>query len=122
MCDAIKTDNGMNLPCSVFLYSPNYVIYKMFENNIIFIDSFVIETHKTKNLENKLSKFNYKSALFVYGDESEDNNFKMASSNLPRVSSLSHKGINVKDIISYDKIFIEEKSINKISERLTWKN
>ena len=55
----------------------------------------------------------------MYGDETEDNNFKMASSNLPRVSSLSHKGINVKDIISYDKIFIEEKSINKISERLS---
>ncbi len=94
---------------------------KMSENNIIFIDSFVIETHKTKNLQSKLSKFSFKSALFVYGDDSEDNNFKMASSNLPRVSSLSHKGINVKDIITYDKIFIEEKSINKITERLLWK-
>jgi large subunit ribosomal protein L4 len=92
---------------------------KMSDNNIIFIDSFVIENHKTKNLKIKLSKFDFKSALFVYGDDSEDNNFKMASSNLPRVSSLSHKGINVKDIISYDKIFIEEKSINKISERLS---
>ena len=94
---------------------------KMSENNIIFIYSFVIETHKTKNLQSKLSKFSFKSALFVYGDDSEDNNFKMASSNLPRVSSLSHKGINVKDIISYDKIFIEEKSISKITERLSWK-
>jgi len=74
---------------------------------------------KQKILKIKLSKFDFKSALFVYGDDSEDNNFKMASSNLPRVSSLSHKGINVKDIISYDKIFIEEKSINKISERLS---
>jgi len=92
---------------------------KMSENNIIFIDSFIIENHKTKNLKIKLSKFDFKSALFVYGDDSEDNNFKMASSNLPRVSSLSHKGINVKDIISYDKIFIDEKSINKISERLS---
>ena len=70
-------------------------------------------------LQNKLSKFKFKSALFVYGDDSQDNNFKMASSNLPRVSSLSHKGINVKDLISYEKIFIEEKSINKIVERLT---
>ena len=92
---------------------------KMSKNNIIFIDSFIIENHKTKNLKIKLSKFDFKSALFVYGDDSEDNNFKMASSNLPRVSSLSHKGINVKDIISYEKIFIEEKSINKISERLS---
>ena len=92
---------------------------KMFDNNIIFIDSFVIDNHKTKNLQIKLSKFDFKSALFIYGDDTEDNNFKMASSNLPRVTSLSHKGINVKDIISYDKIFIEEKSVNKISERLS---
>ena len=92
---------------------------KMSENNIIFIDSFVIENHKTKNLQIKLSKFDFKSALFVYADDLENTNFKMASSNLPRVSSLSHKGINVKDIISYDKIFIEEKSIIKISERLS---
>ena len=48
---------------------------KISENNIIFIDSFVIETHKTKKLQDKLSKFKYKSALFVYGDESEDKNF-----------------------------------------------
>ena len=95
---------------------------KMSENNIIFIDSFGIETHKTKNLNSKLSKFNFKSALFVYGDEVIDENFKKASSNLPRVSSLSYKGINVKDIISYEKIFIEEKSIKEISERLSWKN
>jgi ribosomal protein L4 len=91
----------------------------MSENNIIFIDSFVIETHKTKNLQNKLSKFNL-SLLFLFMEMSRKIiTFKMASSNLPRVSSLSHKGINVKDIISYDKIFIEEKSVNKISERLS---
>ena len=92
---------------------------KMSENNIIFIDTFVIENHKTKNLHYKLSKFKYQSALFIYGDDVENNNFKLASSNLPRVASLSHKGINVKDIISFDKIFIEEKSVNKISERLS---
>ncbi len=95
---------------------------KMSENNIIFIDSFEIDSHKTKNLLSKLLKFKFKSALFVYGDENINDNFKKASSNLPRVSALSHKGINVKDLISYEKIFIEEKSVEKIHERLSWKN
>ena len=45
-------------------------------------------------------------------------NFKKASSNLPRVSALNCAGINVKDIILYDKIFIEEQCISKINERL----
>ena len=91
---------------------------KMSEDNIIFIDSFEIDTHKTKNLHSKLTKFKFKTALFVYGDEKLNENFKKASSNLPGVASLSHKGINVKDLISFEKIFIEEKSLVQISERL----
>ena len=91
---------------------------KLSQNNIIFIDNFDIDTHKTKNLNIKLSKFNFKSALFVHSENNINENFKKASSNLPRVSTLSHKGINVKDLILYEKIFIEEKSLDKISERL----
>ena len=94
---------------------------KLLNNNIIFIDTLEIDSHKTKSLNIKLKNFNFISALFVFGDENINDNFKTASSNLPRVSILNHKGINVKDILSYDKIFIEEKSIEKISERLSWK-
>jgi len=92
---------------------------KLLNNNIIFIDTLEIDSHKTKSLNIKLKNFNFISALFVFGDENINDNFKTASSNLPRVSILNHKGINVKDILSYDKIFIEEKSIEKISERLS---
>ena len=91
---------------------------KFLEDNIIFIDKIEIESHKTKGLSSKLIKFNFNSALFVYGDENVNDNFKKASSNIPRVSLLNCSGINVKDLISHEKIFIEEKSINKISERL----
>lgn len=92
---------------------------KMAENNIIFIDSIQLDSHKTKNLNIKLSNFNFSSALFVFNGEIINENFRKASSNLPRVSTLSDKGINVKDIISYEKIFIEEKSIHQISKRLS---
>ena len=50
-----------------------------------------------------------------------NNNFKLASSNIPKISILNQKGINVKDLITYDKIFIEQKSISEISKRLLWK-
>ena len=61
---------------------------KFSEDNIIFIDNFKIDSHKTKILNNKLIKFNFNSALFVYGDEKVDDNFKKASSNLPRSLSV----------------------------------
>ena len=92
---------------------------KVQENKIVIIDSFEIKSLKTKDLFSDLKKFNYNSALFIYSQSGLDKNFKMASSNIPTVSILNQKGINVKDLITYDKIFIETKSINELTERLS---
>jgi len=94
---------------------------KISEDNIIFIESLSIKSHKTKSLAKKLEKFEFNSALFVHTNDEVDQNFKKASNNLPRISLLNQKGINVLDLITYEKIFIEEASIAKISERLLWK-
>ena len=94
---------------------------KVNEDKIIIIDSFEIKSFKTKDLYLDLKKFDYKSALFIYSQTGLDNNFKLASSNIPRVSFLNQKGINVKDLITYDKIFIEKKSVDEITKRLSWK-
>ena len=91
---------------------------KISEDNIIFIESLSVGSHKTKSLAKQLEKFKFNSALFVYTNDEVDQNFKKASNNLPRVSLLNQKGINVRDLITYEKIFIEEQSISKISERL----
>ena len=91
---------------------------KLSQNKIIFIDSYKIENHKTKELFSKLNKFDYSSALFVYSDDSIDKNFKLASSNIPKISILNNKGINVKDLITYDKVFIDQKSLDEITKRL----
>jgi len=90
-------------------------------DKIIIIDTFEIESFKTKELYKDLQNFGYKSALFIYSDNGLNKNFKLASSNIPKISLLNQKGINVKDLITYDKIFIEQKSINEITERLSWK-
>ena len=92
---------------------------KLSEDKLIFIDSFKLDNFKTKNLNISLKKFAYSSALFIYSDKNLDNNFKLASSNIPKVSLLSHRGINVKDIIKYDKIFIEQTSLDEITKRLS---
>ena len=92
---------------------------KLAEKKILFIDTFKIENHKTKDLYKNLNKFNYNSALFIYSDDGIDKNFKLASSNLPKVSVLSNKGINVKDLLLFDKVFIEKKSLEEITKRLS---
>ena len=94
---------------------------KIIEEKIIIIDTFEIKSFKTKELHSDLQHFNYKSALFIHSETGINKNFKLASANIPKVSILNQKGINVKDLILYDKIFIEQKSINEITKRLSWK-
>ena len=42
---------------------------KLLDDNIIFLDTLEIKTHKTKELVTKLNNFQFNTALFVYGDE-----------------------------------------------------
>ncbi len=92
---------------------------KLTDDKIIIIDSFEINSFKTKDLHSDLKQFDYTSALFIHSEIGLNNNFKLASSNIPRVSVLNQKGLNVKDLITYDKIFIEQKSIDEITKRLS---
>ena len=92
---------------------------KVSEDKLFVIDSFVINDFKTKKLNLDLKKFIFVSALFIYSENGLDKNFKLASANIPRISTLNQKGINVKDLITYDKIFMEQKSIDEITKRLT---
>ncbi len=94
---------------------------KATQDKIFIIDTFEVKSLKTKDLFKDLKNFDYESALFIYSEKGLDNNFKLASSNIPRISTINQKGINVKDIITFDKLFIDQKSINEITERLSWK-
>ena len=92
---------------------------KVNEDKIVILDTFEIKSLKTKDLFSDLKQFDYNSALFIHSENGIDKNFKLASSNIPKVSILNQKGINVKDLITYDKIFFEQKSISEIIKRLS---
>lgn len=92
---------------------------KINNEQIIFINSLELNTHKTKELNNTLKNFKFNSALFIHNDEENKSNFKRASSNIPRLAMLADKGLNVKDIVTFEKIFIEENSLELITKRLS---
>ena len=91
---------------------------KINSDDLIFLDTLSIDSHKTKDLNKSLKNFSFNSALFIYGDDKNSLNFKRASSNIPKLSMLSDTGLNVRDLIKFDKIFIEENSVEKIMKRL----
>ena len=90
---------------------------KASKEEIIFLDSLEIKDHKTKNLSKDLKNFSFNSALFIHNDDEKNLNFTRASSNIPKLAMLSHKGLNVRDLMTFDKIFIEMKSVEEITKR-----
>ena len=90
---------------------------KINKEEVFFLDSLEIVEHKTKNLFKNLQNFEYKSALFIHNENKKNKNFALASSNIPRLAMLSDKGLNVKDLMNFDKIFIEIKSVELITKR-----
>ena len=90
---------------------------KINDEKVVFVDSFDVVDHKTKNLFNILKNFEFKSALFIHNENEKNLNFKRASTNIPRLAMLSDRGLNVRDLIIFDKIFIETKSLEQIIKR-----
>ena len=106
-----KKEKTLALKCALSNKSKN--------EEIIFLDSLEIADHKTKKLFNSLKKFNFNSALFIHSEKSKNENFKKASSNIPKLAMLSEKGLNVRDLMTFDKIFIEKTAVEQITKRLT---
>ena len=106
-----KKEKNLALKCALSNKSKN--------EEIIFLDSLEIADYKTKKLFNNLKKFNFNSALFIHSEKSNNENFKKASSNIPKLAMLSEKGLNVRDLMTFDKIFIEKTAVEQITKRLT---
>ena len=106
-----KKEKTLALKCALSNKSKN--------EEIIFLDSLEIADYKTKKLFNSLKKFNFNSALFIHSEKSNNENFKKASSNIPKLAMLSEKGLNVRDLMTFDKIFIEKTALEQITKRLT---
>ena len=106
-----KKEKTLALKCALSNKSKN--------EEIIFLDSLEIADHKTKKLFNNLKKFDFNSALFIHSDKGNNENFKKASSNIPKLAMLSEKGLNVRDLMTFDKIFIEKTAVEQITKRLT---
>tara|TARA_B100001996_G_scaffold238974_1_gene184726 strand:- start:161 stop:784 length:624 start_codon:yes stop_codon:yes gene_type:complete len=106
-----KKEKTLALKCALSNKSKN--------EEIIFLDSLEIADHKTKKLFNSLKKFNFNSALFIHSEKGNNENFKKASSNIPKLAMLSEKGLNVRDLMTFDKIFIEKTAVEQITKRLT---
>ncbi len=74
---------------------------------------------KTSSLKTSLNKIGVNNALIITGDV-VDQNLIRASANIENLDVLSHRGLNVYDIVKKDNLIILDDALKFVEERLLW--
>jgi large subunit ribosomal protein L4 len=90
---------------------------KLSTGNLIIVDEAALSAPKTKQLAAQLSKMGAMNATFIV--DSFENNFDLASRNLPHVKVLPTAGANVYDILQRDKLVLTSKAVAMLVARLS---
>lgn len=86
------------------------------QNNLVILDDVKLAAPKTKDLATKLKGLNLENATFVI--DSSDENFELASRNLPHVRVVPTEGANVYDILHSEKLVMTKSAIAMIEARV----
>ena len=84
------------------------------EQNLMVLDTFKIDKPKTKAVVEFLEKFGTTSVLIV---DLENENLKLSARNLTTSKFVEVEGLNVYDILDYDKLVVTQAAVPAIVER-----
>ncbi|HZH26153.1 MAG TPA: 50S ribosomal protein L4 [Azospirillaceae bacterium] len=87
------------------------------EGRLIILEAAKTDTHKTKQLAERLAKLGLTSVLVIDGANMDDN-FVRAARNLPRVDVLPEMGANVYDILRHDTLVLTRNAVEQLEARL----
>lgn len=90
---------------------------KLIENELIIVDKFELESLKTKAFKQVIGNLGIKGKALVVSPE-KDETLETCSRNIPQVKILRVDGLNVYDILKFEKLILLEPSIEKIERRL----
>jgi large subunit ribosomal protein L4 len=89
---------------------------KLKEDKLLILDNFNLPEIKTKGVITTLNRFDIKDAFII-----DDSNLHLekSASNVPFVKVLRPEGLNVYDILRYDKLIITQSCLEKITRTLS---
>lgn len=90
---------------------------KLRANELIILDAINFEAPKTKEVVKMLAAFEAGKSLIVDGGEAVKNTV-LSARNIPGVKAYAPSGINIYDIVNYDKLFLTQEAVKKIEEVL----
>ena len=91
--------------------------YKVINKELVVVDSFKIESNKTKDMKNILNNFKVERNVLIVVSELNDN-LILATRNLNNVLLLGVDEVNVLDLVSANLVIIEESAIKTLEEVL----
>ena len=91
---------------------------KIRQDDVIVIDKLELNDNKTNNLKSLLSVLNLNSKVLIVTDQISDN-LQLASRNLREVHVLSHRSLNVYEIMKNNKVVFTKKAIESFIERFS---
>jgi len=89
---------------------------KLQQNELIVLDRFELDQIKTKGFVEIINGLNVGSALIV--TDAQNDKLEKSSRNVPGIKVMRTEGLNVYDILKYDKLLLLEPSIKGIEGRL----
>jgi large subunit ribosomal protein L4 len=89
---------------------------KVKSSQLIILDKAEIDAPKTKALIETFGKLGFTNALIIGGAEVQDN-FRLASRNIPNIDVLPVQGINVYDILRREKLVLTRAALDALSAR-----
>jgi large subunit ribosomal protein L4 len=93
------------------------VVYKIQQNSFTIMDSFDLDTHKTKELLGKLNSLKLSKKILIISDQ-ENDNLRLSSRNIKNVKLIKSMGVNVYDLLNYPSIVIDKTALNALIERI----
>lgn len=90
---------------------------KMADGKLIVVDGASAQTPKTKDMASRLNKLGWNSVLVIDGAKVDDN-FALASRNIPYVDVLPELGANVYDILHRDVLVLTKDAVQALEARL----
>ena len=91
--------------------------YLLEGNRLHVVDNMKIDNLKTKEVHTKLKNIGHSKAVLI--DKVSDPLFKRASKNIPNIRYYSVDGLNVYDLLKYDRAIISKEAVNDVVKRCT---
>ncbi|WP_422022839.1 50S ribosomal protein L4 [Roseibium sp.] len=113
----VVRDHGHDLPKKVRVLGLKHALSaKAKADSIVVVEDAKAAEAKTKALKSQLTKLGLTSALVIDGAE-VDNNFALASRNIPHLDVLPVQGINVYDILRANTLVLTKAAVSALEER-----